>query len=188
MADPAPPARPPSPPPPHAPSSLNVTNNSSDDDGDDDTDLSPNSEASSSSDVVLASPRPDQSTAVQPVDAEREELEHEPEDMTTQTMIQTPEIAGIVPMQTILEDPSRPPIGQIYLPGQPLVSSQHRALDRYTQWEQENAMHLRGVDMRTRWKYYISKRDVSLLTSRTPRGDDSPGGSRSPGPSQAQGS
>jgi len=80
------------------------------------------------------------------------------------------------PLDKIEEDISKPSIGQIYLPGQPIVSSQHRALDRYKEWEQANIRYLQGVDMRTRWEYYITNRDVRQLRP-TPDGKSSEGSS-----------
>ncbi|KAG8925892.1 hypothetical protein FRC00_003518 [Tulasnella sp. 408] len=55
------------------------------------------------------------------------------------------------------------PIGQILLPGQPIVSSQHRAVDRFKEWEAANAKYLVGLDIHKRWNLYISKADLSKL-------------------------
>jgi len=49
-----------------------------------------------------------------------------------------------------------PTIGQIHLPGQPIVSSNHRALERYKQWETKNLKYIEGLDTRQRWELYIS--------------------------------
>ncbi|KAG8939506.1 hypothetical protein FRC04_006259 [Tulasnella sp. 424] len=58
------------------------------------------------------------------------------------------------------------PIGQILLPGQPIVSSQHRAVDRFKEWEVANAKYLVGLDIHKKWNLYISKADLSKLATK----------------------
>ncbi|KAG9005522.1 hypothetical protein FRB90_010354 [Tulasnella sp. 427] len=58
------------------------------------------------------------------------------------------------------------PIGQILLPGQPIVSSHHRAVDRFKEWEVANAKYLVGLDIHQKWNLYISKADLSKLAGK----------------------
>ncbi|KAG8929005.1 hypothetical protein FRC02_006133 [Tulasnella sp. 418] len=55
-------------------------------------------------------------------------------------------------------DETEPVVGAIYLPGQPLPrQSQHRALDRYQEWEANNAKAIAKMDPFQRWSYYVLK-------------------------------
>jgi len=64
-----------------------------------------------------------------------------------------------------------PPIGHILLPGEPIVSGRHRALERFQEWEKANRQVLRKMDVQARWELYISDPELQRLgkPSTTPR-------------------
>lgn len=85
----------------------------------------------------------------------------------------------------VAEIMKKPLVGQVYRPGQPIVSSNHRALNRYTRssclsrrplirnrphryrlWEKANAKYLEGLDWRARWDRYISRTQFGQAGSR----------------------
>ncbi|KAG8849856.1 hypothetical protein FRB96_000601 [Tulasnella sp. 330] len=53
-----------------------------------------------------------------------------------------------------------PLLGEIYLPGKPIVSHNHHALERFQAWEKENRSYVSRLSTRKRWDLYITNRDL----------------------------
>ncbi|KAG8991517.1 hypothetical protein FRB94_012449 [Tulasnella sp. JGI-2019a] len=73
--------------------------------------------------------------------------------------------APLVTMDNVAE--IEPPLGEIYLPGKPIVSHNHRALERFQKWERDNRPYIGRMSTRQRWDLYISDRDLNAFKKAT---------------------
>ncbi|KAG8882893.1 hypothetical protein FRB97_007612 [Tulasnella sp. 331] len=65
-------------------------------------------------------------------------------------------------------DDWHPPLGEIHLPGDQIVSHRHRALDRFEEWQRINSSRIRKMGTRQRWDMYISDPACNMLAASSP--------------------